>query len=75
MLSLLLISKWCLERASAANFSHQSLTFHHIVIFTFRMIIFLFLYRRQCACVPETNNSNEETYGSITGMGTAYAHL
>ena len=49
MLSLLLTSKWCLERASAANFSHQPLTSHHLVILTFRMISFFYLYHRQCS--------------------------
>ena len=56
MLSLLLTSKWCPERASAANFSHQPLTSHHLVILTFRMISFFYLYHRQCACVPEIIN-------------------
>ena len=39
-----------------AKFPHQPLTFHHLVILTFRMIIIFYLYHRQCACVPGINN-------------------
>ena len=70
MLLLLLTSKWCLERASAANFSHQPLTSHHLVILTFRMISFFYLYHRQCACVPEINNEKKK---KDRGVPTPYA--